>query len=169
MTDLRKDTPNIAEPTNGWGQGLWFVICCTIGMGAIAASLLSQPVSRYYADQRALQLQQERFDSLQRIYDQQKELLANTDNPLVIERVAVNCLQYRPALVAAAGPGPTLPELPDYMKTAVRQVRQKKLPPPSSLQRWADALAARSEARSMLLLLGAGLVLIAMSCFYRRN
>ncbi len=169
MTDSRKDTSNNVEQGQGWWQGAWFVICCTIGMGAVAISLLAQPVSRYYADQLALQRQQEQFDRLNELRGQQEQLLANVNNPLVIERVAVNRLQYQPALVAVAGPGPALPELPVYMKNAVHQVRQKEAAPPATLQRWADALAARSQTRNLLLLLGSGLVITAMSCFYRRD
>lgn len=152
-------------------QFVCFVFFATVGMGVIGACLLAKPLTVYFNDQQRWADYQERQEKLKNLYQQQQALLENADNPMVVERVAVNHLHYRSAVVAAAGQSTALlPELPATYNHAIQQVEHVAKPQkPDTVQKWAEALAQRPREQTMLLILGSALTVVSMTCFYRQR
>lgn len=168
---LAQNNATVKSPRGHAGyQFTYFIFFATIGMGVIGASLLAKPLTVYFADKQGMIKQQQRQEKLQELHRQQQALLENADNPMVVERVAVNHLHYRSAAVAAGQPAPSLPELPKSFELLIRQAEQDEAAVrPGLVQRWAEALAQRPREQMILLALGAGLTVVSMTCFYRQR
>jgi len=147
---------------------LFFVLFSTIGMAALSLALLARPLAHYYADQDLLQARRQRIERLQQLHEQQQQLLANLSNPAVVERAAIEQLNYVPA-DAAGAPAATLPAVwPELERALARLNPPAPAPQPPAFRRTINRLAAEDPDRLLLAALGAGLVLISLTCFPRR-
>ena len=136
-------------------------------MGAIGLALLAEPIKGYYADRDFIQNQQQQIARLEQLYRQQEELLANADNPSVIERAAVSNFNYTP-LPEKDRASMALPkEWPD-LKEALAQTDQVSTTQSApSWRQWIEKLADQPSQQVILMALGAALVVIGLACFYR--
>ncbi|KPK77567.1 MAG: hypothetical protein AMJ79_02745 [Phycisphaerae bacterium SM23_30] len=146
---------------------LCFLVLGTVGMGVMGLALLAEPIDGYYADRAFIQAQQQQIAQLQRLYRQQEELLANAENPSVIERSAVSNFKYVP-LSDNGGSSTTLPKEWPNLKEALSKIND--LPPAESKIPWralTERLAGQPERQLLLMALGAALVIVVLACFYR--
>ncbi len=144
---------------------LFFTILSTIGMAAIGVAVLADPLAGYYADQAVLNAQQKRTESLQELQAQLNELLANADNPSVIERAAISQLKCVP--LAEVDPAPPLPREWPELTEALRKIDQTPPPPVSESQRFMQTLAGNWYWQTMLMILGSAMVVTALTFFYK--
>ena len=145
-----------------------FLAFSTTGMAAIGLSLLAEPIKGYYDDQAFVARQQRQIDQLEELRGLQAELLNNIDNPAVVERAAVSNFKYIPVAEKDA-PSTTLPQAWPDLKKALAQIDQP--PPADAIEPWqtlAANLAGKPRQQIILMGLGAALILIALTCFYRR-
>lgn len=146
-----------------------YLLLSTVGVAAVGIALLAQPVSQYYDDQALMQAQHGHISQLKKTLTQQGELLSHIDQPAVLERIAVNNFNYLPAESAAAEPyrlAATWPELEsalDYVAPPGPSLA------PDLIENTAQALAARTHHQIALAALGAALILISLTCFYRKS
>ena len=144
-----------------------FLVLSTIGMGAIGLALLAEPMKGYYADRAFIQTQQQQIARLEQLYRQQEELLANADNPSVVERAAVSNFNYVPFPEKGRSSMALPKEWPD-LKEALAQADQVSLAQSTPTWRqWAEKLADQPDRQFILMALGAALVVIGLACFYR--
>ena len=101
------DNPKIDPEGRGdnTGRFLFFVLLTTVGMAAIAISVLADPLAGYYADRALIQARQNRVENLRELFSQREELLGNLNNPSVVARAAISNLNYVPAEAAEAPSG----------------------------------------------------------------
>ena len=136
-------------------------------MGSVGIAVLAGPLAHRYTDRAFICAQQSRIEHLEELYAQQAELLSNAQTPSVVERQAINRLNYVPAQPAVSETTP-LPESWPDLQAALAGIDQP--PPPAHLpahHRLTIALADRQAIQGVLLILGCSLVLIAMTCFNR--
>jgi len=145
-----------------------FLVFSTLGMGAIGLALLAEPIKGYIEDQAFVASQQRQIDQLEKLREQQAELLNNMDNPSVVERAAVSNFKYTPVAEIDAS-STTLPQVWPDLKEALADI--DRIPPPDPTKPWqnlAANLAGKPKQQIILMGLGAALVLIALTCFCRR-
>ena len=158
-----------SKPGGGWRtlEILSFLVFATAGMLAIAVAVLSPAVAGYCSDRAVIQASLLRIESLQELQCQHAELLANTDQPAVIERSAISNLRYQPTEAADSELVP-LPAVWDELENALERIEK---PPDSTeiryYQQLAENLAERPLSRIMLSAVGSLLVLLSLSCFNR--
>ena len=144
-----------------------FAVLATIGMGAIGLGILAQSLADHYNNRAVLGTQRQRIDQLETIYNQQGELLANAQIPSVIERQAINRLNYAPALPETKAGIPLPAPWPD-LQTALHRIDQPPATTPTPPHYGLFIrLADRPTAQYFLLIFGGALVLIATTCFNR--
>ncbi len=167
--DGRTKTKSIPErKSSEFGRLFCFLILSTAGMAAIGIALLATPLDRYYADVEVIQAQQNRLEALDHLASQQKELIDNLDNPGVLERAAVNNLNYVPAQ-SAGEKREALPPVWPELEQALERVETKAQPQRDGWQRIIEQLAVRTEAQYLLAGLGAALVVVSLTCFYKQR
>ncbi|MBN2376311.1 MAG: hypothetical protein JXD22_07915 [Sedimentisphaerales bacterium] len=150
------------------GRLFCFVVLSTVGMAAMGVALLAEPLARYYRDRNLVATQQERVEQLQELRDQQEQLQANAEKPSVIEQAAINHLNYVPVNTATEIKV-DLPGEWDQLQQALEAVENSKNPSQNEqLPSLISNLAQRPNAQILLLVLGAGLVVISLSCFYKK-
>ena len=145
-----------------------FIIFATIGMATIALALLAGPLSGYYADQAVIRDCRRRVDDLNKLHAQQKELLANADDPSVITRAAINNLNYMPADALSQKQGVLPAPWPELQRALERIDKPISTCQPTQLQCIIEILAKPAPYQPILLICGSGLVIVAMTCFNRR-
>ena len=153
----------------GLGRGLCYLCVTTVGMAAIAAALLAAPLEQCRSDDAFVADQHRHINKLRDLYAQQEELLANTNRPAVIERIAVANLNYVPVELADATPcmlPASWPELEYALKQLNEPTASGETP---SHQRIIRALAAQPFKQALLLGCGALLVLTGLTFFYRSH
>ena len=145
-----------------------FVTLSTVGMASIATAILAKPLADRYADQDVLRTQRRRIEQLSRLHTQQAQLLAHAQTPAIIERQAINRLNYVPT-EPDINPTIPLPALWPDLQAALRQIDQGRPTPPSppAYQDFIIRLADRPTPRAILLIFGCALVVIATTCFNR--
>lgn len=168
MDGRAKPKSKPARKSSEIGRLFCFAILSTTGMAAIGMALLAIPLDRYFADQEVIQAQQKRVDALKDLSSQQKELLSNLDNPGVLERAAVNNLNYEPAQTAGEK-REALPPVWPALEQAVEHVETKEQPPREGWRRILEKLAVRTETQYLLAGLGAALVVVSLTCFYKQR
>jgi len=137
-------------------------------MATIALALLAGPLAGYYADQAVIRDCRQRVDELKKLYSQQKELLANADDPSVITRAAINNLNYLPA-DTLSGKQEILPApWPELQKALDKIDKSTTTAKPTQLEYITGILAKPTPYQPILLFCGSGLVIVAMTCFNRR-
>ena len=150
------------------GRLFCFVILSTVGMAVMGTALLAEPLARYYRDRTLVATQRQRIEQLQELRDQQEQLQANAEKPSVIEQAAINHLNYVPVNSATE----TKVDLPgewDQLQQALEAVENSKKPAQSEqLPSLVSNLAQRPNAQMLLLILGAGLVVVSLTCFYKK-
>jgi hypothetical protein len=157
-----------ASGAEGFFRMLCFLVFSGVGMSAIALSLLAQPWAQYYAHQDLIIAQERRLAELQQLHEQQAELLANAEQPAVVERAAIDHLNYVPAGVRLETTGELPPEWPD-LQTALAAIDQPSTKPESDRrQQFIVNLSEKTSHQIILLLLGSALVILSLSCFYRQ-
>ncbi|MCP4713169.1 MAG: hypothetical protein GY869_31450 [Planctomycetes bacterium] len=145
-----------------------FLVFSSAGMAAVGISFLAKPISGYYGDQAFIARQQQQIDRLEVLRGRQAELLNNIDNPSVVERAAVTIFNYIPVAEIDAYSA-TLPRAWPDLDKALKEIDQS--PPADPAKPWqilAANLDEKSNQQMILMGLGAALILIALTCFYRR-
>ena len=153
------------------GRFIGFVVVATVGMASVGMALLAQPVSQYYADKALVDQQVRNIEQLRLHVCQQEELLANASNPAVLERFAVANLRYLPAVTARNAIQPLDYSWPELERALIAVERQPAVDTAFhgiQVRQWADSLTAQPRQQIFLLLAGAALVLVALTCFGRR-
>jgi len=148
---------------------LCFVLLTTVGMASIALALLGESWATYYDDRALLAAQERRIETLSKLHAQQQELLANRQNPSVVERVAIGSLRYVPLQAATAEPVDLPPAWPRLKKALAATEPEIPAPSPTRWQRLARNLADQPHRRSLLMIFGSILVVISLTCFYRQR
>lgn len=146
---------------------LCFLLFSTAGMAAIALALWADPWAQYCHYQDLIGAQQRRIAKLQQLHDQQAELLANAENPAVVERAAINHLNYVPVSVnpdTAAELPPVWQDLQMALSSLERRSGEFAF---RRRQQLITDLAEKTTHQNILLILGSALVVLSMSCFYR--
>ena len=155
------------------GRFIGFAIVATVGMASVGMALLAQPVSQYYADKVLVDQQLRNIEQLRLQVSQQEELLANASNPAVLERFAVANLRYLPAEAARNPIQPREYSWPELERALSAIERQPDVDDTAfhgiEIRQWADSLAAQPRQQIFLLLAGAALVVVALTCFGRRT
>ncbi len=147
---------------------LCFLVLSTVGMGAIGISLLAEPLASYYADSRIIETQRRRVELCRQIYDQQQALLANADNPYVIERLAIDKLNYVPTSEMEAKTVP-LPGSWPKLEAALSGIEQPvEAAEEKPYEKMAQRLCEKPVMKSALMVLGSSLVVISLGFFYRQ-
>ena len=150
------------------GRLFCFVILSTVGMAAIGTALLAEPLTRYYRDRQLGAAQRQRVEQLHLLRDQQQQLQANAEKPSVVEQAAINHLNYVPINTA----NETQVDLPgewSQLQQALETVENNKCPTRNDqLPGLISNLAQRPNAQMLMMLLGAGLVVISLTCFYKK-
>jgi len=167
--DGRRKTKTIPDrKSNEFSRLFCFVILSTIGMAAIGVALLAKPLERYFADREVIQSQQKRVDELNNLSAQQEELLTNLENPGVLERAAVNNLNYVPAQ-SAGEKSEDLPPVWPELEEALEHVGKDPPPQRDGWHRVIERLARRTEAQYLLAGLGGALVVVSLTFFYKQR
>ena len=167
--DGRRKTKTIPDRnSNELGRLFCFVLLSTTGMAAIGIALLAKPLDRYFADREVIQAQQKRVDGLKHLSAQQKELLANLENPGVLERAAVNNLNYVPAQ-SAGEKSEDLPPVWPELEQALEHVEKETPRPRNAWHIIIERLACRPEAQYLLAGLGGALVVVSLTFFYKQR
>lgn len=167
--DGRRKTKSIPErDSSEFGRLFCFTVLSTVGMTAIGIALLAKPLDRYFADQEVVANQRKRLENLKRLSAQQEELLANLENPGVLERAAVNNLNYVPAQ-SAGGKSEDLPPVWPELEHALDHVAKDTPPPRNGWQKIIEKLALRTETQYLLAGLGAALVVVSLTFFYKQR
>jgi hypothetical protein len=164
-TDTKSEPVRTASE---FGRLFCFVILSTTGMAAIGIALLAKPLDRYFADEDVVCAQQKRVDQLKYLSAQQEELLSNLENPGVLERAAVNNLNYIPEQSAGVKSEDLPPVWPE-LEQALEQVRTETPPNRSGWRRVVEKLARRTETQYILAGLGAALVVVSLTFFYKQR
>ncbi len=146
-----------------------FMIFSTIGMGIIALVILAGPITQYYSDHAILTTYRKDIEALEKVCDQHRQLLANLDDPSVMERAAINYLNYVPGDVDPSKVT-TLPEPWPALKQALAMVRKDDiLPAPTLLQASTRIISENSSYQILLMAFGTALIVVSMTCFCRAN
>lgn len=146
-----------------------FVVFSTVGMGAIGLGLLAGPLAGYFADREIINTQGRNITRLQKLYDQQEELLGNLDNPSIIKRAAINTLNYEPGKEDNAERSPLPVSWPD-LKRALAKIEETDRPAsPGHIQLAAENLAENRTYQIILLVSGGALVVLSLTFFHRRG
>ena len=167
-----------------------FIVFSTAGMGAIGIAMLAEPLANYYSDRDIILSHQQSIENLEKLRDQQAELLKNLDNPSVWQRAAVGNYNLDPASGEPADPTdptdptdpidptsqakltnpPELPIISPELQRALDKVSQQpSRTQPSRLKAATKILAANTIYQIMLFLSGAALVILSLTCFTRRK
>ena len=149
-----------------------FFVFSTVGMGAIGIALLAGQLANYYADRDIILTHQQRIENLEKLRDQQAELLKNLDNPSVWQRAAVGNYNYDQTQDDPANPTnpPDLPIISDELQKILDKIdQQHPTAQPSRLQRAVETLAAQTTYQILLLVSGAALIILSLTCFTRRK
>lgn len=143
-----------------------FVGFATVGMATIGLAVLAQPLASYFNNQEALRLHEQAIDDLIELRDQQGRLLANSNHPSVVERVAIQHLKYQSAQSARAEKVNLPDSWPDLTR-AVEQVKQAGIKEDKNHpgQYLIHVLANRNQSQWMLFVLGSVLVVISLLAF----
>ena len=155
--------------TDEFGRLLCFLVLSTVGMGSIGLGLLAEPLAGYYADRALIASHERRLAKLDELYQQQGELLGNSENPGVIERVAIDNLNYvRPG--ASGQVERKLPAAWPDLEMALAKIEQGDDPvEPGRWHRLMARLSSQRASQGLLMLFGGVLVLVALSCFYAQT
>lgn len=151
-----------------FGRLFCFVILSTTGMAVIGIALLAKPLERYFADREVIQAQQKRVDALNNLSAQQEELLTNLEDPGVLERAAVNNLNYIPEQSAGVQ-GEDLPPMWPELEQALEHVEKDPPPRRDGWHRVIEKLAFRTETQYILAGLGGALVVVSLTFFYKQR
>ena len=146
-----------------------YILLTTAGVASVAMALLAQPVSQYYADRALIQTQQRRIHQLKKNLTQHDELLNHLHQPAVLERVAVNNLNYVPAEAATKPAYPLTSVWPELENALTWAAPARNALPPNLIQHTAETLLAEPRNQIILAALGATLMLLSLACFYRKT
>ncbi|MHA1565842.1 MAG: hypothetical protein ACTSX7_11070 [Alphaproteobacteria bacterium] len=136
-------------------------------MAAVGIAALAKPLAQCYADRSHILGQQARIERLQKLHDQQAELLTNAQTPSVVERQAINRLNYVPTEPDGSGDTP-LPQPWPNLQAALATIDQPPADPAlPAHKRFITTLAQNQATQGVLMILGCALTLIAMTCFNR--
>lgn len=149
------------------GRLFCFVVLSTIGMAAIGLALIAKPLDRYFDDREVIRMQQKQLEQLNHLSDQQEELLANVDNPGVLARAAVNNLNYVPAQSAGRN-GEDLPPAWPELEQALDRMETNTPPLRDGWRRGVETLAGHTKIQYLLTGLGAALVVVSFTYFYKQ-
>jgi len=151
-----------------FGRLVLFAVFTTTGMGAIALALLAQPLNDYFRDRDLLAAQRQRIEQLQNLHQQQQQLLANSDNPSVVERAAINNLNYVPT-DTPLDERQSLPKPWSDLEKALGSLdKAPSLPERPPWQQAVETLSQQRDSQNVLLALGAFLIVVSLACFYRQ-
>jgi len=168
MDGPRKTKSIPAGRSHEFSRLFCFMVLSTIGMTAMGIALLAKPLDRYFADQEVVANQRKRLKNLKQLYAQQEELFTNLENPGVLERAAVNNLNYIPAQSAGAKSEDLPPVWPE-LEQALEHVKQDSPPPRDGWRKIIEKLALHTETQYLLAGLGAALVVVSLTCFYKQR
>ena len=175
MTSKQDTRP--PSPLDGLFRAAAFWLFSTLGMTAIGLALLAGPVAGYFHDQQRLAAREQRLAALQRLHDEREKLLANADLPSVVERAAIDQLNYLPPNLRERSPG-HLPPTSPALEHALSESAPENTPSPSScddrspdlLLYCSTVLATQPRGvRLLLAALGAALVVTSLACFNKRS
>jgi len=142
-----------------------------IAMTAIALAVLAQPLAQSFQDKKIIQRHEQFVLKLETLKNQQAELLANADNPAVIERAAVSNLNYLP-VPALQSPKIKLTRAWPQLEKAIADIQLTDNPPAQTekpYHAWIQTLADQPHTQNLLLLLGSALALVSLTCFNRQR
>ena len=144
----------------------YFVCFATIAMATIGLAVLAEPLAQYDNDCQTLRLHEQVVADLLQLQHQQARLLANSDLPAVVERVAIHHLKYQSALVARSE-SLRLTDSWFGLEKALAGVEKATLETDVPLPgRWLiQTLADQPQSQWLLFLLGSAMVVISMIFF----
>ena len=148
---------------------LCFAAVGTAGMATIALALLTESWATYQGDRVLMATQERRIEILKDLHAQQQELLANSQNPSVVERVAISNLKYQPAHAATCEQLDLPPAWPTLQEALAQIEIEAPAPEPTRWQRLAQSLADQPRQRTLLMLFGSVLVVISLTFFYQQR
>lgn len=152
-----------------FGRLVLFAVFTSTGMGSIALALLAEPLHGYFLDRDLLAAQEYRIEQLETLQQQQQQLLANSDNPAIVERAAINNLHYVPM----DGPQEARRALPkpwaDLENALASLEKGPALPERPHWQQAIEQLSREDDSQNVLMALGAFLIVVSLACFYRQT
>lgn len=144
-----------------------FVVLAAAGMASVGLAVLAKPLANRYADSAVIHAQQRRIERLNELRTQQAELLANAQAPSVVERQAINLLNYVPT-EPDYNPAISLPDTWPDLQAALETLGRPPAPTPLPYhQTLITHLADKPTTLTILLAFGCALILIATTCFNR--
>ena len=159
-----------STPADRLLRALGFWLFSTTGMAAIGLALIAGPLASHFKDQDTLHTKQQRLQALEHLKTQRNQLIARADNPSVIERAAIDQLNYLPPATLQRSPGP-LPATWPALEKALKNLDQKQTPQPAAPTPKSHQailkLATQKTTKLALATLGAALVLVSLTCFNR--
>ena len=145
----------------------YFVGFAVVAMATIGLAVLAEPLAQYISDQDSLRLQEQKVADLVELQRQQGQLLANSNHPAVVERVAIHHLKYQSAQAARSeslsltGSWQDLDNAVDDMVLVSQDEAKTQIPG----QWFILALADQPKSQWLLFALGSTLVVISMIFF----
>ena len=132
--------------------------------------VLAQPLAQIFSDRESIRSHTENIEKLNMLKAQQQELLSNADHRVIVERAAINHLNYRSA-EAALGDQISLSGSWPGLESALAGVYSTDDPGGASTgyERWVQSLAAKPAHQDLLLILGCALAVVSLVFFNRRG
>ncbi len=146
-----------------------FTCLSLVAMGAIGLSVLADPLTQYFQDQALIQNQKALVADLEDLREQQDRLLANANHPSVIERVAINQLNYQTLDEAGAEQIALADSWPDLQR-AIALADNKSTSQATvgySYLNFIQTLSTQPLSKDLLMLFGSVLVVICLTFFHR--
>ena len=151
-------------------RGGCFLLMSTVAMGAIGLAVLAEPLAQRFADRQRIEAHRGNIENLTMLKEQQQELLANADHSVIVERAAINHLNYRPAEVGLGDRVELSGSWPGLERALAGVYSEDEAGViPAGYQRWVQSLAEKPAHQDLLLILGCALVVVSLTFFNRRG
>ena len=148
------------------GRFVCFVVLGTAGMGTIGLAVLAEPLVVRHRDGELLRILEGQISDLEQLRTQQAELLANSNNPSVLERAAIDKLNYVPSNAPQAAEVVQV-DWPELQAAIEKLDGQDAASVEPAGMEFIEKLAESPKTQSTLRVFGSVLVVISMTFFYR--
>jgi hypothetical protein len=144
-----------------------FIVFFSIGLAAIAVSILADDLNQYYTIKIQLHNTHQTNEKLQRLIDGYGEMIKSIESdPHIVERLAPVTLGVEPNAAATAFPKATRQELLAAQRALIAAA--PPLPPAPVSPNWL-VRCCDPKLRKMLFLAGSALILVSFTCFNIRK
>ena len=146
-----------------------FLVMSTVAMGTIGIAVLAQPMAQTISDSQTIKAHESNIEALNALKAQQEELLANADHRVIVERAAINHLNYRPADMSLGDQISLSGSWPGLEAALAGVLAKEPAVVSTGYQRWVESLAEKPGHQDLLLVLGCVLAVVSLTFFNCRG